>query len=723
MKWRRSDMTSPAFSKRGILSHAIGSTLRQFRLLPVVFLLVFALAIPCTLLDRSDMGWLGKEAMFYSQLSAYMLWFLLPAAGLVTAFSLFYFLFRSRAVAAYFSLGISRDALFAVRYLTGAGILVGSLLPNMLASLVINVLRIRVDAGFFLQFLYLLAVACLAMLVPYTLAVLVITLCGTLTEAAAHTAVWLCAPHLLGWAAGTFLRVLLPGSPFDGYGSVLDAAMDSGRFTAFGAPFGFNTSLFEWSAVFGPLTFFATDLKEARCYSESIGGPHSWPPLAWWKPGIWLLALGAGAVLAWRLFCRRKGERAGFSGQCVGLTAAAAALAGLYGYGLVLSLPLPAPLLMLIGSVVFALLFCLVCLVAFRGFSRMKRIWAALPAFLGALVLAGGILCTGGFGFSGRVPAPEEVEKVEMNAANDTLFLRWMHTFAGEEDLETVTALHRLLADQGRPTLRYGAAERYEETTMRVPIHIRYTLKDGRTLCRTFDVLKAQTLEKLLELDQTDCIREERVSGTRQMIRDDAASLVLTDAYFQAPVSLELDFWERAELARCIREDMAAQDIEERYFPESDARMLLLLEAVLEDGLPQGARDIIPLTSAYPRTLAYLEQKGLPVETRNPAVKRIVLHPYDPSTRKAAFGGSVVLLQTKSTMDYNGGYFDRGLTEESPLQVPEDRIEELLPALRSSLYASRRLYMAQIVREEEQGERTIYKWVAAEDIPAGILPD
>lgn len=111
---------------------------------------------------------------------------------------------------------------------------------------------------------------------------------------------------------------------------------------------------------------------------------------------------------------------------------------------------------------------------------------------------------------------------------------------------------------------------------------------------------------------------------------------------------------------------MAAQDIEERYFPESDARMLLLLEAVLEDGLPQGARDIIPLTSAYPRTLAYLEQKGLPVETRNPAVKRIVLHPYDPSTRKAAFGGSVVLLQTKSTMDYNGGYFDRGLTEESP---------------------------------------------------------
>ena len=52
-----------------------------------------------------------------------------------------------------------------------------------------------------------------------------------------------------------------------------------------------------------------------------------------------------------------------------------------------------------------------------------------------------------------------------------------------------------------------------------------------------------------------------------------------------------------------------------------------------------------------------------------------------------------------------------------------DRIEELLPALRSSLYASRRLYMAQIVREEEQGERTIYKWVAAEDIPAGILPD
>ncbi len=69
---------------------------------------------------------------------------------------------------------------------------------------------------------------------------------------------------------------------------------------------------------------------------------------------------------------------------------------------------------------------------------------------------------------------------------------------------------------------------------MRVPIHIRYTLKDGRTLCRTVDVLKAQTLEKLLELDQTDCIREERVSGTRQMIRDDAASLCADGRLFSS---------------------------------------------------------------------------------------------------------------------------------------------------------------------------------------------
>ncbi len=92
------------------------------------------------------------------------------------------------------------------------------------------------------------------------------------------------------------------------------------------------------------------------------------------------------------------------------------------------------------------------------------------------------------------------------------------------------------------------------------------------------------------------------------------------------------------------------------------------------------------------------------METRKPAVKRIVLHPYDPSTRKAAFGGSVVLLQTKSTMDYNGGYFDRGLTEESPLQVPEDRIEELLPrAAQFAVCQPPAAHMAQIVLEEEQG--------------------
>lgn len=367
--------------------------------------------------------------------------------------------------------------------------------------------------AFFYGFFICWPSACLAMLVPYTLAVLVITLCGTLTEAAAHTAVWLCAPHLLGWAAGTFLRVLLPGSPFDGYGSVLDAAMDSGRFTAFGAPFGFNTSLFEWSAVFGPLTFFATDLKEARCYSESIGGPHSWPPLAWWKPGIWLLALGREPC--WPGACSAAGRGAGGFQRPVCWADSGCRRAG----GAVRLRPCAES--------------AAACAAAdadwFRGFCPplLSGVLGRFPRlFPDEADMGGAARLPGGAGAGGRDPvyrgirifrqgaAPEEVEKVEMNAANDTLFLRWMHTFAGEEDLETVTALHRLLADQGRPTLRYGAAERYEETTMRVPIHIRYTLKDGRTLCRTFDVLKAQTLEKLLELDQTDCIREERVSGT-----------------------------------------------------------------------------------------------------------------------------------------------------------------------------------------------------------------
>lgn len=74
-------------------------------------------------------------------LPALRLYAVVPAAGGGACDRLLPVLFSLPfpAVAAYFSLGISRDALFAVRYLTGAGILVGSLLPNMLASLVINV--------------------------------------------------------------------------------------------------------------------------------------------------------------------------------------------------------------------------------------------------------------------------------------------------------------------------------------------------------------------------------------------------------------------------------------------------------------------------------------------------------------------------------------------------------------------------------------------------------
>ena len=546
-------------------------------------------------------------------------------------------------------------------------------------------------------------------------------MCGTLSEAAVYTGIWLSAPHLLGWIAGTFARALLPGSAVDGYGNILDAATSSVVFHQSVFFPEYNTSLFEWSVFFGPLTFPAMDIVEKSSIG-SYNGVMEWPELSWWKVLVWLLVMTAGALLAWQLFLRRKGEQTGFTGQCRGLVIATALLGGLYGCGLIWGLRMNTPLRLLLGILVYGAVFFLIGIAGFRGIAWIKRRWPSFVVSAGGVLLIGIILATGGLGFSQRIPAVDSIEKAEIGYSGDTDLMEmvWRRnadalavrriTYTSPEDLTVITGLHKAMADQGRPVPNGKIAQPYKETAISIPLDIIYTLKDGRVIRRIYDVNTFEILKRLLELDKTEAMAayiKERFAEFLQSENE----FVLYDSYFQHEQILELEAMERRELVACLEADYQAQSLEDRYFPEKDARMILQLGSY--------GSVTFPLSDAYSRTLNFLEKRGLTTQTKLPESESVTLYSYNPTKGDMMSG-----IHQK----YNGNGWGIALSsieDATPIQLSPEQTAALLPKLRSAYFASEPLYAVRIEIKDETEEypRTIFKWLPAKDLPAGILPE
>lgn len=77
---------------------------------------------------------------------------------------------------------------------------------------------------------------------------------------------------------------------------------------------------------------------------------------------------------------------------------------------------------------------------------------------------------------------------------------------------------------------------------------------------------------------------------------------------------------------------------------------------------------------------------------------------------------------------YNGNGWGIALSsieDATPIQLSPEQTAALLPKLRSAYFASEPLYAVRIEIKDETEEypRTIFKWLPAKDLPAGILPE
>ena len=131
--------------------------------------------------------------------------------GAVLAVVLFRFLFVKRATTAFFSVGLSRTALFLSRYAAGAlCVAVGVGVP-FAASFALNCAALGMYEGMAHEFLYILCGYLMVALASFSIAGIAVACAGTLFETCAFSTALLASVTIILWGAGVLADHLLAG--------------------------------------------------------------------------------------------------------------------------------------------------------------------------------------------------------------------------------------------------------------------------------------------------------------------------------------------------------------------------------------------------------------------------------------------------------------------------------------------------------------------------------
>ncbi len=725
-------MTSPAYSDRRVFWHELRLTIRQFWLLPVAgavyFFLVMNLPLLLILDSYSYSGYANFE-MYVQGYDAGIQYAIPVFAGLV-ALCVFFFLFQARATDTYFSLGVRRGTLFGIRYLTGAAFVALPLLLACLCSLFAQLAVQPVFYGvFFRSWLYVTLLMMVGGLAMYSLAVLVITLCGTVSEGVVYTLLASILPLLLAWIAGSVLQSLLPGCPYGAGFSHLSEPPYGGVMFEDGIPI----SLVEAVKLFTPFSFHFYDISTFQSvyfengdastaintsYRISVSSPH-WGMLAGWA-----LFVAAAALLAYLLFRRRRAEISGFAGSCRPLGIAAAVLAALFTFAALQYLPVSLPLRVLCGLLGAAAALVLAGMIAFRGVGWLKKSWPALPATAGGLLVAAVVLATGLFGYSARVPAVQEIAQASITYHGDPnrmeaseimsgVYISTVYMpsgpYASAGDLERIVSLHEKLARL--PLECFTSSERiadgdvaYQEAVVNGPVFVEYTLKNGRTMARRYATLPLSLMEEFLQLDETQAISQAWEEKLRLRLfgngkaEEDRGYQPPEDIYLYSPsllleeAPLDLTTQEREQLLDCLLADLEGQTLQDHYFPEEDA--VLLLSLGYYDSMDSCT---LFLTPSFTRTLDFLLAQGRYTLPEPPEILRATAYRFVPENRRGYSCGQDLFLQASGDSGPEPSYpiYDAE-RYGNPREIPAELLDDLVPCLRSSYYASREVYMVEL---------------------------
>lgn len=533
--------------------------------------------------------------LLFPEASSYSAFAIIVTVGcsVLLGVMMFRFIASKKTVNVYYSLGITRKALFLSKYLAGVLMLAVAVAVPLLINLILNFSYLgsswqlwSATAYYFWSFSIL---ACFS----FTVTAAVFSCVGTVAEGCFFPLAILGAPMIVLYCLQYLMETLF-GNPyghyFMGYSSVdLPTAFKS-----------FNPLLFLYDGV--------NNLSLLDAEGKLVPSMYGGEGIVWSKPDflpliLWTLAIVAVMFLGMHLFKKRKAEICGFLGANSAMNFLITFLLGLLGFGLSIHFvadKLPLALAILIGLAVYAVIYCIVDLALIRNWKDFLHGFVKLPIHLGISLVIGVVFATGFFGFSTRVPELSEIKSAAITVPSDTFLgvgcsgsswgadYSWgalgnmLDGLTEEADINFVRQLHEQIVESGDQELTVnqpGVAR--EDQVSWATIQVVYELKNGRRLLRHYNNVPVKAVTQLLNVEDTEAGKEQirsllteapvQTAGygegwITQTIQEKGAILLLSP-YMEKETPITLSTEQRKVLLQCIADDLTAQKAAQRYFP------------------------------------------------------------------------------------------------------------------------------------------------------------
>ncbi len=521
------------------------------------------------------------------------------AAGALMAICLFNFITSKKMVNVYYSLGISRTKLFSANYLVGIPLLTAACAIPMLMVFIMNLATVGFSAALLKAVLLYFFKLLLTAVTSFTITCAVFAAVGTTFEAGLFTAFLLFLPDILFWSLQSFMSNFLYGNPYGENFSLMNT-YDYGYYasvlsTGLNKRFSFLSPIF-WSQE-QLIAFSEMQKTEPNQAVPSISPDYRYI-------FVWLIISAAVFALGLLLFNKRKAEISGFIGSNRVLNSAVSLLAGFTAFSFAANYMHGEDLTVTIlaGVAAFSVVHLALELIVLRDLKKFTKGLYKLPVGVAVSIAILIIFNTGLFGFTERIPEASTVESIAVTAVGNTeeygLFSnRWFETyceisyfnphdalvegFSTESDKNAVIKVHEAVINTPE-----------EERDLNTYVRFIYTLKNGKTVSRSFYGISETVYSMLLELENCDVYKKAADdyfkgdintlihrydSSSESIISNSRATLkyaneaYLYGKYLNTQINAYLSNEDKSALTEALYKDIKNRTAEEKYYPESSA--------------------------------------------------------------------------------------------------------------------------------------------------------
>ena len=453
--------------------------------------------------------------------SAVIMYFTLVIASILCAIMVFRDLSNKKTANVYYSLGFSRNKLFASTYLSGAVCVLSMTIIPLVLSFIINAFVFGISKELMTALIFSVSALCNISLLAYTVAAIAMILSGMLVEGIFFSFFLNSVSAIFACATCMFSDGLLVGGGFVNPNYYYYSTFGESFVSAFLGKTAFLNSLAHSAVEMG---------NYASCLYSSFGGlggefrtVDNWKTPNFIPLLVWTVILAGLLFLAFYAFNRKKPENIGFFASnknlyrifyctvIVALSSVGCAGGGNYTKGLTWIFILIALVIAIIIMTILALVFSKLSKMKFKQEFKMFGIYS-LVTIAFALVFSSGF-----FGYANRIPDIDEVKSVKITRfsdgfncttelyiadsygstkpiSTDSFYGDFDYLFFTKTEIADIQSLHKDLIKADNAKISAD----YKTTKISSPIMISYELANGKTISRHYRRITPQIIEKYI---------------------------------------------------------------------------------------------------------------------------------------------------------------------------------------------------------------------------------